>query len=136
MCSNSCGKGLVIFAITLVLGIASAEVQKKSYNKHNISNIVVKHNLVFREKKSPKWTEEARINKIQGSVKLKITFDELGKCNKIEVLQGLSFGLTENSVKAAEQTTIEPYNFLDKNFPFTTIITYNFNLENNGRITS
>jgi periplasmic protein TonB len=52
-------------------------------------------------KEKPKYTEEARRDKIQGVVILSAVFNKDGTINDVKVIRGLGFGLDEEAVKAA-----------------------------------
>ena len=118
-------KVILPFIITICFGIFIANLFLSSY-KSPIYNVVLKNNLVFTKKPIPTLTEEARINKIEGTVTLKLEFNEEGKVRKVETLNGLPYGLTEKAITAALETEVEPLRFLDRNYSFTTQINYNF----------
>ena len=63
--------------------------------------------LVFYRVKT-KYTDEARRNKVKGAVSLSIVFSDDGKVNDIKVLRGLSHGLDETAVAAAQQLLFLP----------------------------
>lgn len=56
----------------------------------------------------PSYTEAAQQNRIQGKINLQVTFQSNGKIGKIQVIQGLSHGLTEEAVSAVKQIKFRP----------------------------
>ncbi|HVF48104.1 MAG TPA: energy transducer TonB [Pyrinomonadaceae bacterium] len=59
-------------------------------------------------KPRPGYTDEARMNSVQGSVILKVTFEANGTIGAIEVVKGLERGLTEMTEEAARKITFIP----------------------------
>jgi TonB family protein len=57
---------------------------------------------------SPPYTEDARKGRVQGIVILEAIIDVMGRVDRVEVLKGLPFGLTESAVEAAAAWTFEP----------------------------
>jgi TonB family protein len=62
--------------------------------------------ILYREK--AKYTEEARQNKIQGSVFLQVVFNINGLITDIKVIRGLPDGLTEKAIEAAKKIRFNP----------------------------
>ncbi len=62
--------------------------------------------ILYSEK--AKYTEEARQNKIQGSVVLSVVFGADGHIRNIRTARGLPFGLTENAIEAARRIRFRP----------------------------
>jgi TonB family protein len=62
--------------------------------------------ILYREK--AKYTEEARQNKIQGSVLLQVVFNVNGLVTDIKVIRGLPDGLTEKALEAAKKIRFNP----------------------------
>jgi TonB family protein len=56
----------------------------------------------------PAYTEEARANQVQGTVVLTAVFCRDGKVTNIEVVQGLPYGLTENTIETTRRIEFEP----------------------------
>ena len=54
------------------------------------------------------YTEKARINNIEGNVRLRVTFLADGKIGAIGEIGGLPFGLTEKAIEAAKKIKFEP----------------------------
>jgi TonB family protein len=53
------------------------------------------------QKAEPRYTEEARINKVTGTVTLSALFKETGEIMDITVINSLPDGLTEKAIEAA-----------------------------------
>jgi TonB family protein len=64
--------------------------------------------VIFRSKPKPGYTLEARRNRKQGFVILKLTLSANGNTSRIRVLRGLPFGLTESAIKAACKLEFNP----------------------------
>jgi TonB family protein len=62
--------------------------------------------ILYREK--AKYTEEARQNKIQGTVVLQVVFNVNGSITDIRVIRGLPDGLTEKAIEAAKRIRFNP----------------------------
>jgi TonB family protein len=62
--------------------------------------------ILYREK--AKYTEEARQNKIQGTVVLNVVFNVNGTISDIRVIRGLPDGLTEKAIEAAKKIRFNP----------------------------
>lgn len=56
----------------------------------------------------PKYTEQARRNQVEGVVRLQVLFGEDGRVKQCLVMQGLGFGLDEESESAARQIEFTP----------------------------
>ncbi|MFN7624643.1 MAG: TonB family protein, partial [Acidobacteriota bacterium] len=62
--------------------------------------------ILYKEK--AKYTEEARQNKIQGTVVLNVVFTADGRITNIRVVRGLPDGLTEKAIEAAQRIRFNP----------------------------
>lgn len=62
--------------------------------------------ILYKEK--AKYTEEARQNKIQGTVVLSVVFTADGRITNIKVVRGLPDGLTEKAIEAAQRIRFNP----------------------------
>lgn len=62
--------------------------------------------ILYREK--AKYTEEARQNKIQGTVVLQVVFHANGSITEVKVVRGLPDGLTEKAIEAARKIRFNP----------------------------
>ncbi|MBI4469318.1 MAG: TonB family protein [Acidobacteria bacterium] len=77
----------------------------------------------------PDWTEEARKNRIQGRVVLRVTFGRDGAVHNIEVLRGLGYGLDEKAIEAAKMIRFEPARDLNgRPIDYRSIVHVDFNL--------
>jgi TonB family protein len=62
--------------------------------------------ILYREK--AKYTEEARQNRVEGTVVLTIVFGADGRVHDIRTVRGLPYGLTETSIEAAQKIRFHP----------------------------
>ena len=62
--------------------------------------------ILYREK--AKYTEEARQNKVQGTVVLSVVFNLNGSITEVKVVRGLPDGLTEKAIEAARKIRFNP----------------------------
>jgi TonB family protein len=62
--------------------------------------------ILYREK--AKYTEEARQNKVQGTVVLQVVFQATGAIADVKVIRGLPDGLTEKAIEAAKKIRFNP----------------------------
>lgn len=62
--------------------------------------------ILYKEK--AKYTEEARQNKVQGTVVLSAVFTSDGRVQSIRVVRGLPDGLTEKAIEAAQKIRFKP----------------------------
>lgn len=62
--------------------------------------------ILYKEK--AKYTEEARQNKVQGTVVLNVIFTADGRITQIRVVRGLPDGLTEKAIEAAQKIRFNP----------------------------
>ena len=69
-------------------------------------NEKLKPTILYREK--AKYTEEARLNKVEGTVVLTIVFGADGRIQDIRTVRGLPHGLTESSIEAARKIRFHP----------------------------
>ncbi len=64
--------------------------------------------LRLMSKPRPQYTGEARLNQIQGTVILRVTFIADGSIGDISVVKGLPYGLTEQAIAAAHRMKFQP----------------------------
>lgn len=64
--------------------------------------------VIFRSKPKPGYTLEARRNRKQGFVILKLSLSANGSTSRVRVLRGLPFGLTESAIRAACRMEFDP----------------------------
>ncbi len=79
-------------------------------------------------KPKPKYTKDARKNRIKGTVILRCVFAANGKVTNIQVVSGLPDGLTENAIKAAQEIKFKPAVKDGKPVSMWMQLEYNFNL--------
>ncbi|MGH9765924.1 MAG: energy transducer TonB [Blastocatellia bacterium] len=66
----------------------------------------LKPTILYRER--AKYTEEARQNKVQGTVLLQVVFHLNGSITEIKVIRSLPDGLTEKAIEAAKRIRFNP----------------------------
>ncbi|MFY9555774.1 MAG: energy transducer TonB [Blastocatellia bacterium] len=76
----------------------------------------------------PHYTEEARREKIQGVVTLRILVDETGSPTRISVIQGLPYGLSERAIEAARRIKFKPAMKDGKPVSFWIVLQMNFSI--------
>lgn len=84
--------------------------------------------ITFILKPSPKYTDLARKNNIQGSVTLRITFLSNGGIGSISPVSSLPFGLTEQAIAAAKKIFFLPAKRNDNKISVTKIVQYSFTI--------
>lgn len=77
---------------------------------------------------TPRYTEAARANKIQGTVTMRVLVDAAGDVKQVKVVQGLPDGLTEQAIEAARQAKFKPAMKDGKPVPYWVIIQMDFNV--------
>ena len=79
----------------------------------------------------PRYTEEARLKRIQGVAILLAVIDEKGNVRGLQVVKGLPLGLTESAVKTVETWRFKPAVRLDTGEPIRVkmYLTINFRLQ-------
>lgn len=101
--------GLILACVSGVLaaqavGIKTSEQQnEKVYRSTEVSRKVT-----ITAKPEPEYTEDARENKIEGSVILYMVLRSNGEVSDIAVLKGLPHGLNEKAIEAARDIKFEP----------------------------
>jgi TonB family protein len=85
-----------------------------------------KPTILYREK--AKYTEDARQNKVQGTVVLTVVFGADGRIRDIRVVHGLPYGLTETSIEAAQKIRFQPAVQNGKPTSVLATLEYNFAL--------
>jgi TonB family protein len=100
----------------------TSETRNESTNK----SLATKPRIL--SKPEPQYTEEARQNQITGTVVLSVVFAETGEVTDIQVIQGLSHGLSERAIEAAKKIRFVPAESNGKKVPFKILLEYNFNL--------
>ena len=80
------------------------------------------------ERVPPGYTEDARRNKITGTVILKLLLSSTGQINNISVVSGLPYGLTERAIAAARKFKFIPAMKDGKPVSMWMTVEFNFNL--------
>jgi TonB family protein len=76
----------------------------------------------------PNYTEEARKNKIQGSVLVEVLIGADGSVKQVRVIRGLPDGLSEQAIQAAYQLRFRPAMRSGQPVQFRQKVTMDFNL--------
>jgi TonB family protein len=74
------------------------------------------------------YTDEARVNNIQGTVLLRVLFLANGKLGNITVVKPLPYGLTEKAVESAGKIKFEPQTKDEKPISVLKTIQYTFTI--------
>ncbi len=88
----------------------------------------VTEKIKFISKPKASYTDQARTNQIQGTVRLRVTFSASGQIGSISPVSGLPYGLTEQAIAAARQIRFEPAKRNGVPIPTTAVVEYNFNI--------
>jgi TonB family protein len=76
----------------------------------------------------PRYTDQARQNRIQGTVILRVLVSAEGSVTQVRVVRGLPDGLTEQAVEAARQAKFKPALKDGKPVPFWVVLELGFSL--------
>jgi TonB family protein len=107
---------------------AQDKTQKDDGNKP-LTGKEVTTRAVIKSKPTPVYPREARRYGVEGEVKLRIILGAEGKVrDKIEVLEGLPFGITEEAIKAARLIKFEPARKDGRPVSQYVTVVYHFNL--------
>jgi TonB family protein len=88
----------------------------------------VERKVILIIKPEPAYTEDARKNKITGTVVLKVVFSSNGSVVNIRTVSGLPYGLTEKAIDAARKIKFIPAAKDGKFVSMWMQLEYNFNL--------
>lgn len=104
---------IIILNITFILTVQSVVLCQSQDNDSQQSEKIYLPNevdvkLKIKERPKAKYTEDARRNCINGKVLLNVVLKSSGKVEDIEVIKGLSEGLSESAVEAARKIKFEP----------------------------
>jgi TonB family protein len=77
---------------------------------------------------TPRYTEAARANKIQGVVTLRVLVGADGEVKRVRVIRGLPDGLTEQAIEAARQAKFKPAMKDGKAVPYWVVLEMEFNI--------
>ncbi len=70
------------------------------------------------------YTDEARQNQIQGTIRLRVTFNADGTIGNVSPISGLGYGLTEKAIEAARRILFEPEIVCNKPRTITKTLEY------------
>jgi TonB family protein len=76
----------------------------------------------------PNYTEEARKAQINGTVRLRVTFNANGTIGNVSQVSGLGYGLTEQAISAARNMRFEPAMKNGVAVTSTKVVEFNFNI--------
>jgi TonB family protein len=79
-------------------------------------------------KPQARYTDEARVNNVQGSVMLKVVFAADGTIGSIQPVDYMPYGLTEAAVTAARQIEFEPARRNGVPVAMTKTVVYSFTI--------
>jgi TonB family protein len=97
-------------------------------NEKSLIEPLPSHRPIVVQQVKAKYTEEARLNKVQGSVLLSIVMEAGGTVSGIQVVRGLPDGLTEKAIEAVKLLMFIPASKNGKYIPSRGSIEYSFNL--------
>jgi len=72
------------------------------------------------------YTQTARINEVEGAVRVRVTFLASGEIGAVTPISGLAYGLTEQAMAAARQIRFEPATRDGIPFSVTKTLEYSF----------
>jgi TonB family protein len=84
--------------------------------------------ILYKEK--AQYTQEAKDNKVAGTVVLGVVFGVDGQIGEIKVIHGLPYGLTENAIEAAKKIRFNPAVKDSQPVSVRGNLEYTFNLDN------
>ena len=114
-----------ILILLMVIGLTTSFATTASAQEESKGDVrVTKAPKLIKEVKA-EYTDEAVKNKIEGPVKLRLTINAVGGLDKVEVLEGLGYGLDEAAVAAAQQFVFEPAEI--NNQPAAVVLTFTVN---------
>jgi TonB family protein len=85
---------------------SGTHVSPQSEPVYSAQEVTRKAFIILR--REPQYTEEARQHHVSGMVELKAVLSSSGKVTDVEVVKGLSHGLTEKAIEAARQIRFIP----------------------------
>lgn len=74
------------------------------------------------------YTDAARINEVEGAVRLRITFLSTGEIGAVTPVSGLPYGLTEQAIAAARRIRFEPATRDGLSVSVTKVVEYTFSI--------
>jgi TonB family protein len=124
MLSRSMILASVAGLLAITIPVASMQAERKIYKATDAG--VIKPRPI--DKPNPKYTDEAKEAKIQGTVKLSAIIDIDGKAHEIKVEEGIDDGLDANAVSAVQMWRFEPARKAGEPVPVSVQIEINFTL--------
>lgn len=109
-------------------GIRNGNTPEQTTPNGNNSNIGPTVGLKLLSKPSPQYTDAARQNNVQGSIRLRVTFLANGTIGSISPINSLPNGLTEQAIAAARRIKFEPAKRNGIAVNTTKTIQYNFSI--------
>jgi len=103
-------------------GIGSGDSQKTNQNAETATG------LRILSKVPSKYTDAARKNAMEGTVRLRVTFLASGKIGSISPVTALPFGLTEQAIAAARQIKFTPASRNGVSISVVKLVEYHFSL--------
>lgn len=98
------------------------------HSANSATTTIISGALTITSKPRPTYTDAARNNDTQGSVRLKITFLANGQIGGITVVNGLPDGLTEQAIAAAKQIKFEPKKVNGVPVSVVRVVEYSFTI--------
>jgi TonB family protein len=96
------------------------------FGNERVMSEKLKPTILYRER--AKYTEQARLNKVQGTVMLTIVFSADGRIRDIRTVRGLPDGLTESAIEAAQKIRFHPAVLEGKPVSVRATLEFTFNL--------
>lgn len=90
--------------------------------------VVVSEPLKILSQPRPGYTEEARKNNVQGTVRVRVTFSASGQVTGVSAVSSLPYGLTEKAIAAARQISFVPAKKNGVATAVTKVIEYRFTM--------
>jgi TonB family protein len=89
-------------------------------------NASMRPTILYREK--AQYTQEAKDNKVEGTVVLSVVFGADGQIGEVKVIRGLPHGLTQKAIEAASKIRFEPAMKDGKPVSVRRMLEYSFKL--------
>lgn len=89
-------------------GIGDGSFRPGTLRGSALQNVVVDTRPALLNEPRPLYTEEARKNRVQGVVRVRVFIDENGSVKEVVVTRGLPDGLSEQAIRAAYQMRFRP----------------------------
>ena len=113
-------------ASIMAQGVATNSSEQSTDEVYKASEVTRK--VMIRSKPEPVYTDEARENKIEGTVRLRLVLHSTGEVTEIKILKSLPHGLTEKAMEAARKIEFTPAEKDGRPVSQYVIIEYNFSL--------